>query len=100
MVARPGISGTLRVAWLQHANPGEWPPLLRVGSEGGHEETQHQGHEERKSFHRITSSAWKRSVGGMVRPSSCAVLRLTTSSNVSGRSTGSSAGGGALRNRT
>src|SRR5262245_49472634 len=30
----------------------------------------------------ITSSAWKRSVGGMVRPSAWAVLRLMTSSNL------------------
>src|SRR5262245_44321690 len=30
---------------------------------------------------RITSSAWKRSVGGMMRPSTWAVLRLMTSSN-------------------
>ena len=42
--------------------------------------------------HRITSSAWKRSVGGMVRPSASAVLRLITSSNFMGCSTGRSAG--------
>jgi hypothetical protein len=40
----------------------------------------------------ITSSAWKSSVGGMVRPSACAVLRLMTSSNLVGCSTGRSAG--------
>ena len=40
----------------------------------------------------ITLSAWKRSVGGMVRPSALAVLRLITSSNLIGRSTGRSAG--------
>jgi NitT/TauT family transport system substrate-binding protein len=41
---------------------------------------------------RITSSAWKRSVGGMVRPRVWAVLRLMTSSNFIGCSTGRSAG--------
>src|SRR5215831_15650353 len=42
--------------------------------------------------HWITLSAWKRSVGGMVSPSSLAVLRLMTSSNFIGCSTGRSAG--------
>jgi hypothetical protein len=41
---------------------------------------------------RITSSARKRSVGGIVRPSALAVLRLMTSSNFQGCSTGRSAG--------
>jgi hypothetical protein len=41
---------------------------------------------------RITSVAWKRSEGGMVRPSAWAVLRLMTRSNCMGRSTGRSAG--------
>jgi hypothetical protein len=42
--------------------------------------------------HRITSLAWKRRVGGMVRPMASAVLRLMTSSNVVGCSTGRSPG--------
>jgi hypothetical protein len=42
--------------------------------------------------HRITSSAWKRTEGGMVRPSAWAVLRLMTSSKMMGCSTGRSAG--------
>ena len=42
--------------------------------------------------HRITSSAWKRRVSGIVRPSAWAVLRLMTSSNFVGCSTGRSAG--------
>ena len=41
---------------------------------------------------RITSVAWKRSVGGIVRPRAAAVFRLMTSSNVMGCSTGRSAG--------
>jgi hypothetical protein len=40
----------------------------------------------------ITSFAWNRSVGEIVRPSSCAVLRLMTSSNFIGCSTGRSPG--------
>ena len=46
---------------------------------------------------RITSVAWKRMVGGMVRPSAWAVLRLITSSNFVGCSTGRSAGLAPLR---
>ncbi len=41
---------------------------------------------------RITSSARKRTVGGIVRPSALAVLRLMTNSNLVGCSTGRSAG--------
>jgi hypothetical protein len=40
---------------------------------------------------RITSVAWKRSVGEMVRPSAWAVFRLMTSSNIVSCSTGRSA---------
>src|SRR6266571_1018713 len=40
----------------------------------------------------MTLSAWKRTVGGMVRPSAWAVLRLMTNSKRRGCSTGRSAG--------
>src|SRR5712691_440877 len=40
----------------------------------------------------ITSSAWNRSAGGMVRPSALAVLRLTTMISFVGNSTGKSPG--------
>ena len=40
----------------------------------------------------ITSSAWKRRVGGIVRPSALAALRLMTNSNFIGCSTGRSPG--------
>src|SRR6267378_1323912 len=40
----------------------------------------------------ITSSAWKRMDGGRVRPRAWAVLRLMTSSNFVGCSTGNSVG--------
>ena len=46
---------------------------------------------------RITSVAWKRRGGGMVSTSAWAVLRLMTSSNVVGCSTGKSAGFAPLR---
>src|SRR5262245_13468510 len=49
------------------------------------------------SAHSITSSARASSVGGTSRPSAFAVLRLTTSSNFVGCSTGSSAGLAPLR---
>jgi hypothetical protein len=42
--------------------------------------------------HSITSSARKMTDGGIVSPSALAALRLTTSSNLTGRSTGKSAG--------
>jgi hypothetical protein len=45
----------------------------------------------------ITWSAWNRSAGGMVRPSALAALRLMTSSNFAGCSTGRSAGFAPLR---
>jgi hypothetical protein len=43
-------------------------------------------------LHSITSSARASSCAGTVRPSACAVIRLTTSSNLVGCSTGMSAG--------
>src|SRR5262249_25281267 len=47
--------------------------------------------------HSMTSSARARIDGGIVSPSDRAVLRLTTSSNLVGRSTGRSAGFAPLR---
>jgi hypothetical protein len=47
--------------------------------------------------YRITLSAWKSSVGGIVRPSASAVLRLMTSSYLDACSTGRSAGLAPLR---
>src|SRR5262245_16238803 len=49
--------------------------------------------------HSITSSARASSVGGTVRPSDLAVLRLITSSNLVGCTTGRSAGFSPLRMR-
>src|SRR5262249_7883239 len=50
--------------------------------------------------HSITSSAVESSVGGTVRPSALAVLRLITSSNLVGCCTGRSAGFSPLRMRS
>ena len=50
--------------------------------------------------HSITSSARPSSVGGTSRPSAFAVLRLITSSNFSGASTGSSLGFAPLKMRS
>src|SRR5262249_9628396 len=47
---------------------------------------------ERAPLHSITSSASASSLSGIWRPSALAVLRLRTSSNVVGRTTGNSAG--------
>ena len=50
--------------------------------------------------HSITSSASASNVGGTVRPSSLAVLRLSTNSNLVGACTGRSAGFSPLRTRS
>src|SRR5262249_37297510 len=49
-------------------------------------------HSEPPSHHSITSSPRASSDGGTVRPSACAVIKLTTSSNFVGCSTGISPG--------
>ena len=51
------------------------------------------------TLYSITSSARVMSVGGTVRPSALAVLRLSTSSKLVGRTTGRSAGFSPLRIR-
>ena len=54
---------------------------------------------QRKRRHSIISLARARSIGGMVRPSASAVLKLITSSKVIGYSTGRVAGSSPLRMR-
>src|SRR5207302_895825 len=61
---------------------------LCMGGERYQEKAKDQGEERHQGLHRSTSLAWKRSVGGIVRPSACAVFRLITSSNFIGCSTG------------
>ena len=65
-------------------DPSEFREMLLDGKRS-------RGHHD-SAAQRITSSAWKRSVGGIVRPRALAVLRLMASSNFMGRSTGRSAG--------
>src|SRR5262249_53786294 len=55
--------------------------------------------DELASLHSITSSAMASTPGGIVRPSAFAVLRLITSSNLVGCTTGRSAGFAPLRMR-
>src|SRR5262249_51224354 len=67
--------------------------LLCLGGERRGEETARKRAEEHPARrHWITSSARCSSDGGIVRPSAFAVLRLITSSNLVGCSTGRSAG--------
>src|SRR5262249_33383989 len=69
------------------------PGLLRLSSERRGEEAAGHGTEECSAFHySITRSARASSDGGIVSPSAFAVLRLMTSSNFVGCSTGRSAG--------
>src|SRR6516225_8375032 len=65
--------------------------LLRAnGTRRGHRAAEQQHH--LAARHSMTSSARARIDGGTVRPSACAVFRLTTSSNLVGCWTGRSAG--------
>src|SRR5262249_35971411 len=57
-----------------------------------HRRPAEQGDECASAFHSITSSARASSVGGTSRPSACAVIKFTTSSNFVGCSTGISPG--------
>jgi hypothetical protein len=68
--------------------------LLRTGGERRGEEagSQAPGNERPPGDHWMTSSARSSSDGGIVSPSALAVLRLMTSSNLVGCSTGSSVG--------
>jgi hypothetical protein len=73
---------------------GETGTATHVASIGGAEALTPSGHHGscHKPPHSITSSARSSMLGGTVRPSALAVLRLITSSNFVGRSTGRSAG--------
>src|SRR5262249_10814908 len=64
---------------------GEWPRNGRCRRATDHRD-------EVAPLHSITSSASASSLSGTVRPSALAVLRLSTSSNLVGCSTGRSAG--------
>src|SRR5262249_59707230 len=75
----------------QHADAPHPFALLRPHRERPHGRTAEQ-RDERAPLHSITSSARASRVGGISRPRAFAVLRLMTSSNFVGCSTGKSAG--------
>src|SRR5262249_37153226 len=94
----PGLSFLIaRVVRHQHADPPH-PIGLRARRERPRGRTADK-RDECAAVHSITSSAAACSVSGTVRPSALAVLRLITSSNVVGCSTGSSDGLAPLRIR-
>src|SRR5262249_19657084 len=76
----------------EHADPPYAPWLLRARHERPRDGRAAEQRDERAPPHSITSSARASSVGGTVRPSTLAVTRLTTRSNLVGCSTGMSAG--------
>src|SRR5262249_8321938 len=88
-----GKGGTTQVS-----NRGDLRRRLRLDGKRCGEETTGHGTEECSTLHySITWSARASSDGGIVRPRALAVLRLITSSNLVGCSTGRSAGFAPLR---
>src|SRR5262249_1062848 len=75
----------------QHADPAHLLGLLRVRRERPRGRAADE-RDEIAPFHSITSSARASNMGGMVRPSALAVIKLMTRSNLVGCSTGKSAG--------
>jgi hypothetical protein len=73
--------------------------LLRARQQRPRKRRAAEQRDERASSHSITSSARASSMGGTVRPSILAVLRLSTNSNLVGCITGNSAGLAPLRTR-
>src|SRR5262249_3877552 len=91
--------GSRQLLWARsrtsakHSHASRQPRLLRLSGERRGEDHSTCSSEERTPIHYwITSSARPSSDGGIVRPSALAVLRLMTSSNLIGCSTGRSAG--------
>ena len=82
----------------EKADPPHLLSLLRTGGTRRGEEGTREGADQRSpADHWITSSARRSSDGGTVKPRALAVLRLITSSNLVGCSTGRSAGLAPLR---
>src|SRR5262249_21135245 len=76
---------------VEHADPADTVCLLRPRRQ----RPRHRAADQRDdlaALHSIPSSARASTLGGISRPSALAVLRLITSSNLVGCSTGSSAG--------
>src|SRR5262249_26885886 len=86
-----------RVAGDEDAN-GRHPRLLRARRKRPHRRAADE-RDDLASLHSITSAAMASTPGGIVRPSAFAVLRLITSSNLVGCTTGRSAGFVPLRMR-
>src|SRR5262249_42485577 len=75
----------------QYTDPPHPVRLLRARRERPRRRAAEQ-RDERATFHSITSSARSKNGSGILRPSALAVVRLMTSSNFVGCSTGMSAG--------
>src|SRR5215831_20698725 len=82
----------LRQPRNQHADAVHLLALLGARREGPRRRAARDQRDERAPLHSITSSARASSVGGIVRPSARAVIRLITRSNLVGCSTGKLAG--------
>src|SRR5215468_9545187 len=88
----------IRGRGVNHPYEVHLPRPLRLGSERHGEKHRTRASDERSPLHySITSSARPSSDGGIVRPRALAVLRLMTSSNFVGCSTGRSPGLAPLR---
>ena len=87
---------------VPESGPSLWYPLRLRQRRHGHARrvAMRTARQDAATPHSITSSARARSTGGIVRPSARAVLRLITSSNVVGCSTGRSPGFSPLRIRS
>src|SRR5439155_3709769 len=81
----------------QVADPVDLARWLRCGGKLRQEEREREKHDECDGLHRITSSAWNSSVGGIIRPRTWAVFMLMTNSNCIGCSIGRSPGLAPLR---
>src|SRR6516165_4473552 len=87
------VCRSLAVRHRKHADARDLSLGLLTGRRVGRNEQRGKpSDDDAATSHSMTSSARARIEGGTVRPSACAVLRLTTSSNLVGCSTGRSAG--------
>src|SRR5262249_10281824 len=84
----------------QEADPSHPLALLRARRERARSHRAAKQRDELAALHSITSSASASSLSGTSRPSTLAVLRLMTNSNLTGASTGKSAGLAPFRMRS
>src|SRR5262249_34733059 len=101
--ARIDIGRTARRKWHNKRDVPSWIPdqrqrrVLRARRQRQRSRCAAEQRDELAPLHSITSSAMASSLSGIWRPSALAVLRLITSSNLVGCSTGNSAGFAPLR---